>query len=59
VRAWTDSPDWWIVRSDIAVAMNAALRDSGIEIPFPQRDLHVRSVDVELLKNLRGEGTGT
>lgn len=59
VRAWTDSPDWWIVRSDIAVAVNAALRDSGIEIPFPQRDLHVRSVDVELLKNLRGEATGT
>ncbi len=59
VRAWTESPDWPIVRSDIAVAMHAALRDSGIEIPFPQRDLHVRSVDVDLLKDLRGEATGT
>ena len=59
VRAWTDSLDWPIVRSDIAVAMNAALRDAGIEIPFPQRDLHVRSVDVDLLKDLRGETSGT
>ncbi|MFL5507133.1 MAG: mechanosensitive ion channel domain-containing protein [Gemmatimonadales bacterium] len=58
VRAWTDSPDWPVVRSDIAVAISAVLRDAGIEIPFPQRDLHLRSVDVELLKDLRGEATG-
>jgi small-conductance mechanosensitive channel len=57
VRAWTDSPDWPIVRSDIAVSVHAALRDAGIEIPFPKRDLHVRSVDAELLKGLRGEST--
>jgi len=58
VRAWTDSPDWPVVRSDIAVAISGVLREAGIEIPFPQRDLHLRSVDVELLKDLRGEATG-
>jgi len=25
--------------------VNAALAEAGIEIPFPQRDLHLRSVD--------------
>jgi potassium efflux system protein len=29
-------------------AVLAALRKHGIEIPFPQRDLHVRSVSPEV-----------
>jgi small-conductance mechanosensitive channel len=57
VRAWTDSPDWPIVRSDIAVAIHAALKDSGIEIPFPQRELRLRSADVELLKDVPSQAT--
>jgi len=32
-----------------------ALRKNGIEIPFPQRDLHVRSVD-EKISALEREG---
>jgi small-conductance mechanosensitive channel len=31
------------VRSELTLAVNAALLEAGIEIPFPQRDLHVRS----------------
>jgi potassium efflux system protein len=46
VRAWTDRVDIWRqVQSELTVAINAAIRDAKIEIPFPQRDLHVRSVD--------------
>ena len=41
------------VASEIAVAVNRALKEAGIEIPFPQRDLHVRSVDPEAGKLLR------
>jgi small-conductance mechanosensitive channel len=48
VRAWTTSVDWRIVASDLTVAVNSALKEAGIEIPFPQRDLHLRSVDAEL-----------
>jgi len=48
VRAWTTSAEWMIVQSDLAVAMNQALKEADIEIPFPQRDLHVRSVDPEI-----------
>jgi potassium efflux system protein len=30
---------------DLHMALDKALRDAGIEIPFPQRDLHLRSVE--------------
>ncbi len=30
---------------ELHMALEKALRESGIEIPFPQRDLHLRSVD--------------
>lgn len=45
LRFWTPNFDnWWVVKSDITVAVNRALAEAGIEIPFPQRDLHLRSV---------------
>lgn len=56
VRAWTDSIDWMVVRSEISVALHGALRDSAMEFPFPQRDLHLRSVDASVLAGLR-DGT--
>jgi small-conductance mechanosensitive channel len=55
LRAWTGSADWYTVRSDLTVAMNRALREAGISIPFPQRDLHLRSVDPEVRETLRRE----
>lgn len=36
------------LQSDLSVAINKALAEKGIEIPFPQRDLHVRGVVPEL-----------
>ena len=33
------------IKSEVALAAMQLLDDAGIEIPFPQRDLHVRSVD--------------
>ena len=36
------------VQSDVAVNIYDALEDAGIEIPFPQRDLHLRSADPSL-----------
>lgn len=41
---WVDEPlDQARVASDLRFAINAAFRRERIEIPFPQRDLHVRS----------------
>jgi potassium efflux system protein len=45
----------FIIHSELNVAVNNALKEAGIEIPFPQHDLHVRSVDSSLLKNLPGK----
>ncbi|HSH00826.1 MAG TPA: mechanosensitive ion channel domain-containing protein, partial [candidate division Zixibacteria bacterium] len=44
LRAWIDDPQrHHIIRSEINCAIVAKFRERGIEIPFPQRDLHVRS----------------
>jgi small-conductance mechanosensitive channel len=54
LRFWTSNFDFWReVASDVTVAINATLRDAEIEIPFPQRDLHLRSVDPGSAKTLR------
>jgi small-conductance mechanosensitive channel len=44
LRVWThDVEDRWALVSDLRRAVFEAFRKEGIEIPFPQRDLHVRS----------------
>ncbi len=45
LRCWTDLTGRYMqIRSQIAVAVDHALADAGITIPFPQRDLHIASV---------------
>jgi small-conductance mechanosensitive channel len=42
---WTSDVDNYIrLTSEVTVAVYEAIRQAGIEIPFPQRDLHLRSV---------------
>jgi small-conductance mechanosensitive channel len=56
LRAWTGrSETWREVSSQLAIAINRALAEAGIVIPFPQRDLHLRSVDPRLQKDGAGE----
>ena len=51
VRVWTDEFDQGaIIASEMALSIHAALTEAGIEIPFPQRDLHIRSVDPGVLR---------
>ncbi|MFC2164582.1 mechanosensitive ion channel domain-containing protein [Acidobacteriota bacterium] len=38
---------WLIIKSEITLAINNALKEANIVIPFPQRDLHLRSIDSE------------
>ncbi len=48
IRAWTnDFGDWVNIRSQLTVRIYEALQQAGIEIPFPQQDLHLRSVSAE------------
>jgi len=42
LRAWTARFEEWLgTRSELGLAVVAALREAGIGIPFPQRDLHI------------------
>lgn len=44
---WIDTPALQEhIRSQINYAIDAAFRENGIQIPFPQRDLHIRSSNV-------------
>jgi len=44
LRCWTsDFASWVEIRSDIRVAIDKAFKEKNIEIPFPQRDLHLKS----------------
>ena len=46
LRFWTGKFEAWPnVQSEVTVEVHAALTREGIEIPFPQQDLHLRSVD--------------
>lgn len=46
LRAWTDEFNNYLnTKSDLTLAVHDALYAAKIEIPFPQRDLHLRSVD--------------
>jgi len=42
-------------RSDLNLAIDAAFREAGIEIPFPQRDLHFRNVPPSVTKAPAGK----
>jgi potassium efflux system protein len=43
--AWVDVNNGFSIRSELAVAAQEALRQAGISVPFPQRDLHLVSVN--------------
>ena len=55
---WTINFDDWIrIRSEVHFAINDILAEEGIEIPFPQRDVHVRSWEPLEVKEGRAEST--
>ncbi len=68
LRVWTEkhvqTPK--VLKSDLYFSIFEAFAEHGIEIPFPQRDLHVRSVasavpalfGVSKLQSIRPSGTG-
>jgi len=55
LRAWTGRFDGWLaLSSELTLEIHNALYDAGIEIPFPQRDLHVKSIDERASAALAG-----
>jgi small-conductance mechanosensitive channel len=55
LRVWTNKPSkQFIIKSNLFFQIEAILRKRNIEIPFPQRDLHVRgNVPIELSSELQ------
>jgi small-conductance mechanosensitive channel len=49
-----DIEDRLKVISEINFAIDKAFREQGIEIPFPQRDLHVKSMPEYFIKDEGG-----
>lgn len=51
---WISSPKAAVVtKSNLNFRINKVLADHHVEIPFPQRDLHVRSMDDNVIEKLR------
>jgi small-conductance mechanosensitive channel len=47
LMAWIDFLEGFRITTELNLAIWDALAEAGIEIPFPQRDLHLRSVAPE------------
>jgi small-conductance mechanosensitive channel len=51
LRVWIDNPqDLVRIQSELRDRIDALFRENGVEIPFPQRDLHLRTVDIARAK---------
>jgi potassium efflux system protein len=49
LRFWSERQETWFqLKSNVTVAILRALQEAGIEIPVPQRDLHLKSIDASI-----------
>jgi small-conductance mechanosensitive channel len=48
IRVWTPVQANADTKSRLSIAVVQALREAGIEIPVPQRDLNLKSVNKEI-----------
>lgn len=59
LRFWSANQDTWVeLQSEVVTAIAKALQRAGIEIPFPQQDLHVRSIDAAVRASFADDGAG-
>jgi potassium-dependent mechanosensitive channel len=54
LRVWmADAQKRLLVRNDLLQYIDRRFREEGVEIPFPQRDLHLRSIDSSIIGGLQ------
>ena len=46
VRPWCNTGDYWDVYFDLTEQIKKACDEKGLNIPFPQRDVHLHQVSV-------------
>ncbi len=51
LNVWTTNADWWGMQCDLLEQFKYALDDNKIDIPFPQRSVHVKGLDL-LVNNM-------
>jgi small-conductance mechanosensitive channel len=54
LRYWTHVENYYTTSTDLRFELDHRFRELGIEIAFPQRDLHIRSVDAKILSQIPG-----
>ena len=50
IGVWCETGDIFHMQNYMIIGVHKALREAGIEIPFPQRDLHLRAPNQEWLE---------
>ena len=58
LRAWTKTGDFAAVKNNLTAGIFEAYRREGIEIPFPQMDIHVKEIKKEI-KEIQANSIGT
>ena len=50
LRFWIDDPHQGVtnIKGDVLLALWETFKDNGVELPFPQRDLHLRTLSPEI-----------
>lgn len=48
LNVWATNADWWTLQCDLLEQFKYALDDKDIDIPFPQRSIHVAGLDTLL-----------
>lgn len=46
LNVWTTNDDWWSMQCDLLEQFKYAFDDNKIDIPFPQRNVHVKGLDL-------------
>ena len=52
LNVWTTNNDWWAMQCDLLEQFKYALDDKDIDIPFPQRSVHVKGLDQLLINSM-------
>lgn len=57
LRVFVPTPDdVFPVRHELLIAIDKGFTEAGIEIAFPQRDLHIRSIDESVVQRMQPKG---
>ena len=51
LNVWTTNADWWSMQCDLLEQFKYVLDDEKIDIPFPQRSVHIKGLD-QMMNNM-------